>query len=63
MYGLSDEELQVLQELWKLIQAERTTQMMPSEDFGSRTTSTPSQKLDDPLDRRSDEYPAPPIRR
>lgn len=50
MFELSDAELHVLEELWKLIQTRRTPQVMPAEDFDSRTASTLPQQLDDPLD-------------
>jgi len=48
MFELSDTEWQVLEELWKLIQTRRTTQDLPSEAVGSKTSSTLTQQLDDP---------------
>ena len=49
MFELSDTELQILEELWKLIQTGRTTQEMPSEDVSSRTSLTMPQPPHDPL--------------
>jgi hypothetical protein len=40
MVSLSDAERQVLEELWKLIQSRRTTQVMPAEVFTNETLFT-----------------------
>ena len=49
MFELSETELYILEELWNLIQTRRTIQGVPSEDFGSKTSSTLPQQIDDPL--------------
>ena len=48
MFELSDTEWQVLEELWKLIQTQRTTQDLSSGEVGRKTSWTLTQHLDDP---------------
>jgi hypothetical protein len=48
MFELSDTERQVLEELWKLIQTQHTTQNLLSGEVGSKPSSTLTQQLDDP---------------
>ena len=61
MFRLSEAELRVLEELWKLIHTGCTTQVMPSEEASSQTSLPMQQQLDVPPDRRSDENSAPQI--
>lgn len=58
MFGLSDAELQMLEELWKLIQSERTTQIILSDDVSSEPLSTTPMGFDDPLIERDGDSPA-----
>ncbi|MEO8392974.1 MAG: hypothetical protein ABI700_08270 [Chloroflexota bacterium] len=49
MFELSDAEVYVLKELWKLIQTKRTAQGMPLDDVTNATSLTMQRRLDDPL--------------
>ena len=46
MFELSEAELQVLEELWKLIQTERTLQELPSNEARREILREESQPLD-----------------
>ena len=52
MVELSDTELQILAELWNLIQTGRTTDAMPPEEVSSKTSFTAPLQINDP-NRRS----------
>jgi hypothetical protein len=49
MFELSEAELQVLEELWKLIQTKCTMQDLPTEEVSNKTSWAVTQQLDDPL--------------
>ena len=49
MFELSEAELQVLEELWKLIQTQCTAEDRPSEEVSNKTSWTLTQQRDDPL--------------
>lgn len=59
MFELSEAELQVLEELWLLIQMECTTQKMPLDDFGSKMSSTMPYQFADPLTEGRNASPGP----